>query len=643
MLKPDCDQKSFIQAQKDEFDFELGGTEDLSKSRFVVYEGLLYRLGRPLNRPALSASGNKQTVVPTKYRETVLSLAHEHPFAGHIGICKTFQKVTKRFWWPGMKSSVKKYVAICETCQVMGKPNQGVPRVLLHQIPSLGEPFSELVVDVIGPLPRTKTGFVYVLTIMDRASRYPEAIPKWKITSRAIFDKIIDFFQGVAPFDLVFGHKIRGPLEIFHKFLESREVIDQSVNEVLDNLKSKLSVAGIFAKENLASAQGKMKAKYDKKCKVRSFEPGDLVLVLGTGLGDFLEPRFEGPWRVLRKLSEANYEIEAPGTRRKCRVFHINRLKSYSCGSVEPKRVPLESVATILDSVDYFEEDELYQVFADALNTNFQSLELLETGLKHLEAPQRENILNLLMFFSNSWQNFPGRTGPLAHDVDIGDALPVRQSPYRLNPEKRAFVEKEIKYTLEHNLIHPSISPWSSPVVLVKKPDDGVDIYIDYLVVHSDDWQTHVRRLKRVFKVLLVAGFVVNLKKCEFEKTKEPFIIAVDASDVGIGRVLFQRGNNGIVRPVSYYSHKLLAAERKYSTIEKDALALVRTLVHSKAYVTNFSFPVEIWTDNNPLVFIERMKGANQMILRCALELQEFPLVIKHVRGVDNYIPDTLS
>ncbi|XP_068237205.1 uncharacterized protein [Palaemon carinicauda] len=126
--------------------------------------------------------------------------------------------------------------------------------------------------------------------------------------------------------------------------------------------------------------------------------------------------------------------------------------------SVEPKRVPLESVATILDSVDYFEEDELCQVSADALNSNFKSLELLESGLKHLEAPQRENILSLIMSFPNLWQDSPGRTGLLQRDVDIGDALPVKQSPYRLNPEKRAFVEKEIKCMLEHDLIQPSTS-----------------------------------------------------------------------------------------------------------------------------------------------------------------------------------------
>ncbi|XP_068212700.1 uncharacterized protein [Palaemon carinicauda] len=648
MLKPECDRKSFIQAQKDEFNFELGGTEDLSKPRFVVYEGLLYRLGRPLTRPALSASGNEQMVVPTKYRETVLSLAHEDPFAGHIGIGKTFQKVAKRFWWPGMRSSVKKYVAICETCQVMGKPNQGVPRAPLHPIPSLGEPFSELLVDVVGPLPRTKTGLVFGLPCKiqsDCGSNFTSKIFRSKCAELAIqhLTSVPYHPESVAPFDLVFGHKIRGPLEIFHEFLESRELIVQSVNEVLDSLRS------------------------------------DLVLVLGTGLGDFLEPRFEGPWRVLRKLSEVNYEIETPGTRRKCRVFHINRLKSYSCGSVEPKRAPLESVATILDSVNYFEEHELCQVSADALDTNFQSLEFLESGLKHLEVPQRENILNIIISFPNLWQDSPGLTGLLQHDVDIGDALPVKQSPIddcldQIGPPK--FISKldflkgywqvplsdrarEISaFVTLFGLYECKVRPFglkNAACTLQRLMNriicglDGVEIYIDDLVVHSDDWETHVRRLKWVFEVLLDAGLVVNLKKCEFGKAKvsylghevglgqvtpkranldaivglkrpcnvreEPFIIAVDASDVGMGGVLFQQGKDGIVRPVSYNSRKLLAAERKYSTIEKEALALVSTLVHFKPYVTNFSFPVEIWTDHNPWIGLR--VSATELWLDC--------------------------
>ncbi|XP_068237109.1 uncharacterized protein [Palaemon carinicauda] len=57
------------------------------------------------------------------------------------------------------------------------------------------EPFLELVVDVVGPLPKTKTGFEYILKIMDRASRFPEACPLRKITSKVVFEKLIEFFS----------------------------------------------------------------------------------------------------------------------------------------------------------------------------------------------------------------------------------------------------------------------------------------------------------------------------------------------------------------------------------------------------------------------------------------------------------------
>ncbi|XP_068203698.1 uncharacterized protein [Palaemon carinicauda] len=384
---------------------------------------------------------------------------------------------------------------------------------------------------------------------------------------------------GVAPFELIFGHKVRGPLEIFHELLEVNQRGEHTVGEVVSELKSKLAVAWKYAKDNLSASQATMKTKFDQKCKVRSFKSGDLVLVLSTDPDNFLEPRYKGPWKVLRKLSEVNYEVEAPGTSRKCKIFHINRLKSYSSDRRDPLAIVFEPVMSVVAPVEENLEDVLDQVPSDALGNNLQNLGVLKEGLEHLEAPQKQDILNLIMEFSDLFQDSPGRTRLLQHDVDVGDASPVKQSPYRLSPEKRAIVEDEIKYMLEHNLIQPS----------------------------------------------------------------KPFIIAGDASDVGIGGVLFQRSDDGEVRPVSYYSRKLLEAERKYSTIEKEALALVWTLVHFKPYVTNFSFPIEIWTDHNPLVFIERMKGSNQRILRWALQLQEFNLIIKHIKGVDNCIPDALS
>mgnify|MGYP000418145524 CR=1 FL=1 len=58
-----------------------------------------------------------------------------------------------------------------------------------------------------------------------------------------------------------------------------------------------------------------------------------------------------------------------------------------------------------------------------------------------------------------------------SHDVDVANASPVKQHPYRLNPIKAKYMTKETQYMLEHIIIEPSSSNWSSPCNLVPKPD----------------------------------------------------------------------------------------------------------------------------------------------------------------------------
>ncbi|XP_068201655.1 uncharacterized protein [Palaemon carinicauda] len=440
------DRAAFIKAQKDEFNFELGDVDDLTKPRFGIVEGLLYRFSRPAT--------------------------------GHLGMLKTFHSLARHFWWPGMKMCVKQFIRECETCQVMGKPNQCIPKAPLHPIPAIGEPFSELVIDVVGPFPKTKTGFVYLLTIMDRASRFPEAIPMRRITSINVFEKLIDFFSsewdkalpfalfairshpnsstGVAPFELVFGHKVRGPLEIMFEVLKSSQKGEGKVGGLGEDLRSRMMSAWKFARENLKQSQSRMKENFDKKVK---FEPGELVLVLSMEPDCFLEPRYEGPWKVLRKLSNVNYEVESPGSSRKCKVFHINRLKPYVSKRGDPLAILREPVLVVIDVPPEESDDLACQVTSDALGENMQNLELLTGNLDHLNINQRKEVLKLIHSFPELIQDAPGRTQVLSHDVDVGGASPVKQSPYRLNSVKLDLVRKEISYMLRHDLIQPSVSP----------------------------------------------------------------------------------------------------------------------------------------------------------------------------------------
>lgn len=125
-----------------------------------------------------------------------------------------------------------------------------------------------------------------------------------------------------------------------------------------------------------------------------------------------------------------------------------------------------------------------------------------------------------------------------------------------------------------------------------------------------------------------------------FEK---PFLLAVDASAFGAGAVLLQEDDKGVEHPVSYFSKKFNCHQQVYSTVEKEALALVLAVQHFEVYLSSVCGPIVIYTDHNPLTFLDRMRGKNQRIMRWSLILQPFSLLIKHIRGKDNLIADALS
>lgn len=62
-----------------------------------------------------------------------------------------------------------RYCNSYHTCQGAGKPNQDIPPVPLCPVPAVGEPFEHLLLDCVGPLPKTKGGNQYVLTTVSCA------------------------------------------------------------------------------------------------------------------------------------------------------------------------------------------------------------------------------------------------------------------------------------------------------------------------------------------------------------------------------------------------------------------------------------------------------------------------------------------
>ena len=108
-----------------------------------------------------------------------MELAHEAIMGGHMGVKKTTDKIQKAFYWPGIQGDVSRHCKSCDICQKT--VNKGsVPKVPLQKMPLIDMPFKRVAIDLIGLIsPPSEAGDRYILTLVDYATRYPKAVPRW--------------------------------------------------------------------------------------------------------------------------------------------------------------------------------------------------------------------------------------------------------------------------------------------------------------------------------------------------------------------------------------------------------------------------------------------------------------------------------
>lgn len=73
-----------------------------------------------------------------------------------------------------------------------------------------------------------------------------------------------------------------------------------------------------------------------------------------------------------------------------------------------------------------------------------------------------------------------GKTNVTEHKIDTGSAQPIKQRPRQLPFHMQTEVDKHVDDMMKRNVIEESTSPWSSPVVLVKKKDGTTRFCVDY-------------------------------------------------------------------------------------------------------------------------------------------------------------------
>ncbi|XP_078501186.1 mitogen-activated protein kinase kinase kinase 3 isoform X1 [Lissotriton helveticus] len=504
--------------------------------RFRIRSDLLYREGEE--------GDQGQLVVPKEFREQILFYAHTHLTAGHSGAEKTTQNILRLFYWPGIYKETEAYCQRCEVCQRknLTKP----PAVPLQPLPIIGNPWERVGMDIIGPLPRTTRGHTYALVIVDYSTRFPEAYPLTTPTTKNVAEKLVELFSrvgfpreiltdqgtpfvsrmmgevcktldlthirtsayhpqtdglverynwtlkttlkkllgsetkdwdkmlplalyvvrsqvqsslGCSPFELLYGRQPRSLLEITREAWEREEAQEQrSLLDYTQQLRSRLGKLRDLAYSNLQSAQSRQKRYYDKGKRRRELNIGDWALVLLPSSTQKFRSEWKGPFQVLEKYGSTTYKIRM--SPRRTQSFHINLLKKWLGSVPQPSHLVLPEVRP---------------------ESTLESLPINP----ELTEGEKQALRDGLRSFSHLFSDTPGCTHLAEHEIHTAPGSIVKQRAYRIPAAKRADVRREVASMLELEVIRPSKSSWSSPIVMVPKPDGSTRFCMDFRALNA--------------------------------------------------------------------------------------------------------------------------------------------------------------
>jgi hypothetical protein len=130
-----------------------------------------------------------------------------------------------------------------------------------------------------------------------------------------------------------------------------------------------------------------------------------------------------------------------------------------------------------------------------------------------------------------------------------------------------------------------------------------------------------------------------------FADFSKPFYVVTDASDMGIGAVLYQlpRGNQypKEINYISFMAQSLQERERRYSATKKELLGIVFALNKFHYYLWGQTF--QLFTDHRALTFLHSQQNLNSMMTTWQDTILNYTFTINYWPGILNILPNALS
>ncbi|XP_040068163.1 uncharacterized protein LOC120841353 [Ixodes scapularis] len=440
---------------------------------FYLSKGVLFRR-------CLLANGKefRQVVVPRMVRHNILSLAHDIAMAGHQGAKRASDRVLESFYWPGVLADVKRFVRSCDLCQ-RTIPKGMLSKAPLGRMPIIETPFERVAIDLIGPLsPTSKKGNRFILTLVDFATRYPDAVALPSTDSRTVAEGLIEMFSRVGL-----------PREILSD--RGTSFTSELMNEVMELLSIKHLLSSPYhpmCNGLVGKFKGTLKQMLKRMCEEKpqswdeylapvlfayreapqaslGFSPFELIYgrhirgplsvlkeiwtedtisdELKTTYSYVLELRsrhnkllmqWKGPFPVVEKKNEVDYKLNLGHAHK---VFHINMLKRY-----EEREAPFSVAEHVGSFIAKGDEEDVNELPSIGVQRSQGPEDVLLS--KTLTDGQLTEVKKLLYNYDDVFSDVPGKTDLLHCHLELSTSAPVRTQQYPIPFAMKETIEREV-------------------------------------------------------------------------------------------------------------------------------------------------------------------------------------------------------
>ncbi|GFS23678.1 Gypsy retrotransposon integrase-like protein 1 [Elysia marginata] len=434
-----------------------GKVVSFEKARGIVYR----RYEDPGRKVSI-----KQVVLPKSLREYVMSVPHDSLTGAHLGIRRTKDKVLSNFYWPGVDGDVTRY---CRSCQRTVKKGI-VPRVPLEKVPLVDTPFKRVAMDIVGPInPPSAAGHRFILTLIDYATRYAEAVPLRKIDTETVAEALVDIMSDC--------------MKEVCRLLGIKQKATTPYYPMCNGLVERFNATVKTCLRRLCSEQPRQWHRYInpllfayREVPQESTHFAPFELLYGRTV--------RGPMHILRELWTK--DVEEPAVKTSYEYGYIARDQDIHQASVD-EGPPTSSFAISAASLTVIEDIEGEHFNDSDCETlpelggwgSNETVNDLQYG-DQLTPDQRRQLEEIASSYSSIFSDRPGTVSTEEHRTELTSSTPVRQRHYPVPYAMRQALRDELKKIEDLEVIRKSSSPYSSPVVVVKKKDGSNRVCIDY-------------------------------------------------------------------------------------------------------------------------------------------------------------------